>query len=908
MSDQSFEEKNYDSNKVFLNMIQTNTLKQLVQRHLEVQGEIKSLDHDIQSLVFENYSKFTVSIDTVKKMKEGIVKIDEKLKGLKSSSAKVNRLSLKIDSTLRVKRGEIQKLDTINKDLSGLKLVCEFPTTLKNDIAVYKGALAKVVKQQGFNASSPSSFPSSVLSTLNLNQLFESSSQAHLISYSKLFKFKDEKLLGAIYKEAIGYLTEIRSILWGLQNNMNLPSDALRNITKCLFILEDDKEKVIKNYLKLFRDRTLVLISQFLNDQREQVGAAPSQQSSLSTSQHDNAIKAEIEKSIEKFLGCCSGYDVSYSDLEETLSMISSEIIKGNQNPSEKGEVARGSVLWVVRNLSEAGVKNMVQEVNFMSSHLFPLLDRMQPDLLSKDMVLVLEEKMSSSIKEVFVLFLNKLGDKIYSNRHSSFVVNECLVVLHENLTQLIESLESKSLKEEVSDKFSEKIEQIIKGQVSSTLLELKSRFIDILMGASDTCDSFPPFESFDAPDLFEKMKGRVNQISEETLGSLYRSLAAALIHIKPFLDSQNNYLRGDTTLITLVTTKYVGVVNFLIALISIRFSTIATDFFQKHLDSLGTSSSGGIGASSTSSGLSYAGSQSKYKLGSSVSGATTANSVSLAVEKEFSEKLMKIKSKAHSSRFFILRDLLLGSLNNGILKKYFELPLTLFFKADSLQHIHSSSFNVIVSLRLRLEQEEPNKVLGKLSSFLQSNLLAYAASYDEELAQMISDYFLDCTGDTGRTSERMQSVIVLLMRLINELNMLFPAKKKGIVKKEKIFDRIGGIDKDMEKMLARKSVFYERLANTRTTLLGGLIKSCFLYALRFIRSEPLDRDKAGQIAVDLGYLAQVSYDLVETSEENFLLGLFMETMDSLKASTMESPDFGRMEKAIGVAMAKMKL
>ncbi len=50
-------------------------------------------------------------------MKDDIEKVDEKLKVLEDSVNKINDCALKIDDNLKVKRNEIQKLDTINKDL-----------------------------------------------------------------------------------------------------------------------------------------------------------------------------------------------------------------------------------------------------------------------------------------------------------------------------------------------------------------------------------------------------------------------------------------------------------------------------------------------------------------------------------------------------------------------------------------------------------------------------------------------------------------------------------------------------------------------------------------------------------------------------------------------------------------------
>ena len=55
-------------------------------------------------------------------MKDDIEKVDEKLKILEESVNKINDAALRIDDNLKVKRNEIQKLDTINKDLQRVTL------------------------------------------------------------------------------------------------------------------------------------------------------------------------------------------------------------------------------------------------------------------------------------------------------------------------------------------------------------------------------------------------------------------------------------------------------------------------------------------------------------------------------------------------------------------------------------------------------------------------------------------------------------------------------------------------------------------------------------------------------------------------------------------------------------------
>jgi hypothetical protein len=45
------------------------------------------------------------------------MKVDDKLKQMETSMRSINELATKIDANFKVKRGEIQKLTTINKEL-----------------------------------------------------------------------------------------------------------------------------------------------------------------------------------------------------------------------------------------------------------------------------------------------------------------------------------------------------------------------------------------------------------------------------------------------------------------------------------------------------------------------------------------------------------------------------------------------------------------------------------------------------------------------------------------------------------------------------------------------------------------------------------------------------------------------
>jgi hypothetical protein len=68
-------------------------------------------------------------------MKDDIEKVDEKLKILEESVNKINDSALRIDDNLKVKRNEIQKLDTINKDLQ--RVILKFYFSRSHESFVY---------------------------------------------------------------------------------------------------------------------------------------------------------------------------------------------------------------------------------------------------------------------------------------------------------------------------------------------------------------------------------------------------------------------------------------------------------------------------------------------------------------------------------------------------------------------------------------------------------------------------------------------------------------------------------------------------------------------------------------------------------------------------------------------------
>lgn len=256
------ESPEFDPNDYFLDLLKNNNLKQLVDKNLNIQSQIKSFDHDIQSMVSDNYSKFISSIDIVKKMKDNIEGVEKKMEKLESSIGKINTLATKIDSTLETKRSEIKKLDLINKDLSNLKKLCEFPKLLRSELEVYKRNLKSASKDSAIGKMTPLEFPSEVLERLQLDKVFRESAEYYLECSEKLQLYKDEKLIKPLYEESRVYIEEIRHILYALTLNKNLDKDS-REVFLNYLCFEKDHAQTIKAY---FRNLSEKYISKHLVD------------------------------------------------------------------------------------------------------------------------------------------------------------------------------------------------------------------------------------------------------------------------------------------------------------------------------------------------------------------------------------------------------------------------------------------------------------------------------------------------------------------------------------------------------------------------------------------------------------------------------------------------------------------
>ena len=130
--------KMFDMKTYFKDQVRAKQMDELIKMDNQVNSEIRSLDGELQTLVYENYNKFISATDIVKSIKNNMNELDVELDSLKESISKINTSYENIDDKLKYKWKEIRRLDTLQTDLNRLKDLRELPDTFKEAISQYE--------------------------------------------------------------------------------------------------------------------------------------------------------------------------------------------------------------------------------------------------------------------------------------------------------------------------------------------------------------------------------------------------------------------------------------------------------------------------------------------------------------------------------------------------------------------------------------------------------------------------------------------------------------------------------------------------------------------------------------------------------------------------------------------------
>ncbi|KAL1917285.1 uncharacterized protein VTP21DRAFT_4941 [Calcarisporiella thermophila] len=120
----------FDPDRYLQRILREKSLNTLMQRDNDLVTEIRQLDSDMKTLVYENYNKFISATDTIRKMKSNVEDMDSEMKRLSENMSKITTACSSINSVLAPRRDRIDQLSSIHSLLRKLQFIFELPTYL----------------------------------------------------------------------------------------------------------------------------------------------------------------------------------------------------------------------------------------------------------------------------------------------------------------------------------------------------------------------------------------------------------------------------------------------------------------------------------------------------------------------------------------------------------------------------------------------------------------------------------------------------------------------------------------------------------------------------------------------------------------------------------------------------------
>ncbi|KAJ8610852.1 hypothetical protein CTAYLR_006476 [Chrysophaeum taylorii] len=116
-------------------MLETKKLQELLEADEALCRDVKTLSGDMQTLVYENYSKFISATDTIRDMQRNVSAMEDEMRSLTTTMADIDSMSTAVNSSLADKRAQIDKLVRARRLLKRLEFLFELPRKLSAAVA-----------------------------------------------------------------------------------------------------------------------------------------------------------------------------------------------------------------------------------------------------------------------------------------------------------------------------------------------------------------------------------------------------------------------------------------------------------------------------------------------------------------------------------------------------------------------------------------------------------------------------------------------------------------------------------------------------------------------------------------------------------------------------------------------------
>ncbi|BHF79047.1 Vacuolar protein sorting-associated protein 51 [Sparganum proliferum] len=130
----NIDSSSFDRQAYFTKLLQQCDLNDLMTKEIEVTEQMRALDSEMQTLVYDNYNKFIVATDTIKMMKTDFKFIENEMNSLAEAMVEISQLSASIDKKTHKHREELKRLSSTKQNLQKLNYLSSLPTKLREHI------------------------------------------------------------------------------------------------------------------------------------------------------------------------------------------------------------------------------------------------------------------------------------------------------------------------------------------------------------------------------------------------------------------------------------------------------------------------------------------------------------------------------------------------------------------------------------------------------------------------------------------------------------------------------------------------------------------------------------------------------------------------------------------------------
>ncbi|KAI9266482.1 exocyst complex component Sec5-domain-containing protein [Phascolomyces articulosus] len=208
----------FEPNKYFARLLKEKSLNGLVKRDNELVTEIREIDGDMKTLVYENYSKFISATDTIRKMKSNVESMESEMANLNGNMNGISQQCTEIIDALGPNRDKIRRLTNVHNLLKRLQFIFDLPNRLNRCLST--GQYAQAVK-------------------------YYSRATRLLNHYQHLSAFK------GIERDCDTIMGKIKTKIWEDARNPESSLDKVTSSMKLLQVLQEDPRKLWKEYIQV---------------------------------------------------------------------------------------------------------------------------------------------------------------------------------------------------------------------------------------------------------------------------------------------------------------------------------------------------------------------------------------------------------------------------------------------------------------------------------------------------------------------------------------------------------------------------------------------------------------------------------------------------------------------------------